>query len=203
MTPKIKNFAERCKLAWRTAGGRDVKHALLNYSVRLLGRPLRSDEEGMLQDLGRIYVDLLDLKTARAAGFAAWSKYCQQHGRRATDREAMLRTINDTLHGKPITSRSELTATDWRYLAFQWEPERTDRMNRAVMEGSEYLWDLDDEGAFWRVESLSGECYEVTPQSCTCEDWVCQPLQEDRAKPRRCKHILALAAQVGHGLKET
>lgn len=71
------------------------------------------------------------------------------------------------------------------------------RTERALGEGSEYVWMQDKDGgrAFLWLLSTSGEVYEVDPggRSCSCPDFTyrCRPAG------LRCKHLIALSAGLG------
>lgn len=166
---------------------------LAAYTHRVLGGVARRDPEALRQDCGAVITDLLDYKKARAAGFAVWSKM------KLGDDEAMKATINAAVQ-TPVRSRRELVAWEWRYLAFHWEECTGLRYDRAREEGPELLFSLHESGRWWDCWSTSGESYEVTPQSCSCPDWVCQPAGDTERKPRACWHMLALRAGYGERL---
>jgi hypothetical protein len=75
--------------------------------------------------------------------------------------------------------------------------QQTSREERALSEGSAYVWALDKDGgrAFWWLMSASGEVYELDIQgrSCSCPDYTyrCQ------GAGLECKHIQALRQGLG------
>lgn len=67
---------------------------------------------------------------------------------------------------------------------------------RALQEGGRYTWDRDESGRFYRVETLSGETYEVAVDgsSCSCLHY------ETRLKAIGnvgCKHVIAYRLGLG------
>src|SRR5207248_8599080 len=71
------------------------------------------------------------------------------------------------------------------------------REERALTEGSAYVWVLDKDGgrAFFWLMSASGEVYEVDPQgrSCSCPDYR----YRCEGTGLKCKHLVALEAGLG------
>lgn len=77
------------------------------------------------------------------------------------------------------------------------QEEWSKRVIKGYTEGMDYVFMLDDTGAFWWCLSTSGGTYEVTSHSCDCWD--------KRSRCRRlggipCKHIQALDAQRSTGV---
>jgi len=64
----------------------------------------------------------------------------------------------------------------------------TARLERALVDGKDFIFVADDGGEFIWCMSTSGETYEVTSASCTCPD------HQYRCRPNglQCKHQLAL-----------
>jgi hypothetical protein len=69
------------------------------------------------------------------------------------------------------------------------ETVQSERLVRALTEGSDYVFVVDDSARFmWCFNPRSGETWEVTSQSCTCPDHVYRCSRVGL----KCKHQLAL-----------